>query len=115
MFQRQGDDIYLDLPITFTEAALGTKKQIPTIAKEAFLLTIPEGSQPGKMLRVKGQGFRNVHGNGLGDLIVRINIETPVNLSSSQKKLFTDLGETIVSSNSPNTKSFFEKLKSFLK
>ena len=115
VFQRDGDDVYIDLPITFTDAALGAKKEIPTLFKEAFILSIPEGSQSGKILRVKGKGFKNVHGNGTGDLLVRLNIETPVNLSSKQKKTFSELGESLSSQNSPNTKSFFEKLKSFIK
>ena len=115
VFQRDGDDVYLDLPITFSDAALGSKKEIPTLFKEAFILSIPEGSQSGKILRVKGKGFRNVHGNGTGDLLVRINVETPVNLSAKQKKAFAELGETFNSQNSPNTKSFFEKLRSFIK
>lgn len=115
VFKRDGDDIYLNLPITFQEAAIGTKKQIPTLSKEAFMLTIPEGVQSGKKLRVKGKGFPNVHGSGIGDLIVQVVIETPVNLNSKQKKLFKDLGDSLTSQNSPNTKSFFEKLKSFIR
>ena len=115
VFQREGDDVFIDLPITITEATLGVKKEIPTPYRESFLLTIPEGSGSGKLLRIKGKGFKNVHGNGSGDLIVRINVETPVNLSSKQKKLMQELGESLGSSNSPNTKSFFEKLKSCFK
>lgn len=115
MFQRDGDDVYIDLPITIAEAALGVKKEIPTPYKETFILSVPEGSSSGKLLRVKGKGFRNVHGNGTGDLIVRINVETPVNLSSKQKKLIKELGESLGSSNSPTSKSFFDKLKSFIR
>lgn len=115
VFNREGDDIYIDLPISFTDAALGTKREIPTLTKEAFLLTIPEGTASGKMLRIKGKGFRNVHGSGIGDLLVRINVETPVNLSSKQKKIMKEFGESLASTNSPNSKSFFDKLKSFIK
>ena len=115
VFKREGDDIYLDLPLTFTAAALGTKKEIPTLSKKGYMLTIPEGSQSGKILRIKGKGFRNVHGSGIGDLLVRLNIETPVNLSSKQKELLTKLQESLTSQNSPNSKSFFDKIKSFIK
>ncbi|MCH9617015.1 MAG: Chaperone protein DnaJ [Chlamydiia bacterium] len=115
VFQREGDDIYVDLPISFTDAALGAKKEIPTLTKESFLLTIPEGCATGKTLRIKGKGFHNVHGSGIGDLLVRIHVETPVNLSTKQKKLLGELGESLGSSNSPNTKSFFDKLKSFIR
>ena len=115
VFIREGDDIYVDLPITFTDAALGTKKEIPTLHKETFLLTIPEGSTSGKTLRIKGKGFRNVHGSGIGDLLVRLHVETPVHLNTKQKKLLTELGESLGSGNSPNSKSFFDKLKSFIR
>ncbi|MCH9811931.1 molecular chaperone DnaJ [bacterium] len=115
VFKREGDDIYVDLPISITDAALGTKKEIPTLQKETFLLTIPEGSASGKILRIKGKGFRNVHGSGIGDLLVRLQVETPVNLNSKQKKLLEDLSASLGSQNSPNTKTFFDKLKSFIR
>lgn len=111
MFERKGDDILLNLPISFVEAALGTKKEIPTLDKTSYLLTIPEGSQPGKILRIRGHGYPNVHGNGKGDLLIQIQIETPVNLSAEQKKLLQDFALTEKPQNSPNSKSFFEKLK----
>lgn len=115
VFKREGDDIYVDLPISITDAALGTKKEIPTLQKETFLLTIPEGSASGKVLRIKGKGFRNVHGSGIGDLLVRLQLETPINLNSKQKKLLEEFGDSLNVQNSPNTKSFFEKLKSFIR
>ncbi len=86
VFTREGDDIYVDLPISFTDAALGTKREIPTLSKDAFLLTIPEGTTSGKVLRIKGKGFRNVHGSGIGDLLVRVLVETPVHLSSKAEE-----------------------------
>jgi molecular chaperone DnaJ len=113
VFKRNGDDIVLDLPISFTDAVLGAKKDIPTIAGSTYRLTIPEGTQPGKVLRIRGQGFNNVHGSGSGDLLVRIAVEIPVNLSAEQKKLLTDFAALEKPQNSPQTKSFFEKLKSF--
>lgn len=111
MFQRKGDDIILALPISFVEAALGTKKEIPTLDKTSYLLTIPEGTQPGKILRVRGQGYPNVHGNGKGDLLIHVQVETPVHLSTEQKKLLQDFAATEKPQNSPQSKSFFEKLK----
>lgn len=115
MFQREGDDVILNLPISIVEAALGTKKEIPTLAGgSSYRITVPEGTQPGKVLRVKGQGFPNVHGNGKGDLLVNIQVETPVNLSKEQKELLTKFGELEKPQNSPKSKSFFDKLKSLI-
>ncbi|MDX8431135.1 MAG: molecular chaperone DnaJ [Candidatus Algichlamydia australiensis] len=112
-FVREGDDIILDLPITFTEATLGIKKEIPTPLDGSYLLTIPEGSQPGKVLRVRGKGVPNVHGQGSGDLLIQLHIETPVHLNSEQKELLTKFQKLEGPQNSPKKKSFFEKVKSF--
>ena len=112
-FVREGDDIILDLPITFTEAALGIKKEIPTPLDGTYLLTIPEGSQPGNILRLKGKGVPNVHGQGSGDLLIQLHIETPVSLNQEQKDLLTKFQDLEGPHNSPKKKSFFEKIKSF--
>ena len=77
-------------------------------------LTIPEGTQTGKVLRVKGEGFKNVHGHGKGDLLIHVHVETPVKLSSKQKSLLEQFQETKSESNSPERKSFLDKLKVFL-
>ena len=113
VFKREGDDVILALPVSLVEATLGTKKEIPTPLGSTYRMTIPEGTQPGKVLRVKGQGFPNVHGNGTGDLLVHVQVETPVNLSSEQKEILRSFAETEKPQNSPQTRSFFDKLKSF--
>lgn len=113
VFKREGDDIVLELPISFTDATLGCKKDIPTIGGTSYRLTIPEGTQSGKILRVKEQGFPNVHGGGKGDLRIHIKVEIPVNLSADQKRLLQEFAATEKPNNSPQTKSFFDKLKSF--
>jgi len=112
-FKRDGDDVYLDLPITFIEASIGCKKEIPTPHGEKKNITIAEGTQSEKLLRIKGAGFTNVHGQGKGDLLIRINIEIPVKLSSKQKQLLKDFEKISSSSNYPKQKSFFDKIKSF--
>jgi molecular chaperone DnaJ len=111
LFHREGDDVVLDLPITFTEATLGCKKEIPTPLGGQCKITIPEGVQPGKVLRVKGQGLPNVHGQGTGDLLVEIHVETPVDLSDEQRRLLEEFQKLETPKNSPNKKGFFEKLK----
>ena len=113
LFKRDGDDLLIELPISFTDAALGAKKEIPLLGGTSHTIVVPEGAQSGKILRVKGYGFPDVHGNAKGDLLVHLRVETPVHLSSSQKRILQEFAETEKPQNSPQTKSFFEKLKSF--
>lgn len=112
-FERDGDDVYLDLPLTITEAALGCKKDIPTPLGGSARVTISEGTQNGKVLRVRNKGFPNVHGQGHGDLLVRIHVETPVNLSGKQKDILRSFESLETPKNHPRKKSFLDKLKVF--
>ncbi|MGE5195921.1 MAG: molecular chaperone DnaJ [Anaerolineae bacterium] len=113
VFERHGDDVILEVPISFTEAALGCKKEIPSPLGESCRITIPEGTQTGKMLRVKSKGVPNVHGQGEGDLLVKITIETPVGLTEKQKELLKSFAELEGDHNSPHKRSFLDKIKSF--
>jgi len=114
-FQREGDDVLLELPITFYEAALGCKKEIPTPFGETCRTTIPEGIQSGQTLRLQNKGFPNVHGQGQGDLLLKIIVETPVKLSSAQKEMLRSFEDSETAQNFPKKKSFLEKLKVFFK
>ena len=113
IFTRDGDDLILQLPITITEAALGCKKDIPTILDGSARISIPEGTQTGKILRIRSEGMPNVHGQGRGDLLVQVQVETPVNLSSKQKELLKEFHSLEKPNNSPKKKSFAERLKVF--
>ncbi|MDJ0652295.1 MAG: molecular chaperone DnaJ [Simkaniaceae bacterium] len=114
VFIREGDDLIINLPISITEAALGCKRDLPRLlSKKPIRLTIPPGTQTGKVLHVKGEGLKNVHGHGTGDLLIHIHVETPVNLSSKQKALLEDFKATESRENSPQKKSFLDKLKIF--
>lgn len=110
-FLREGDDVYLDLPITFPEAALGCKKEVPTPLGEMSKIQIAEGTQSGKLLRISGKGFPNVHGQGKGDLMIRIFVETPVKLTEKQKELLRTFEGTESANNHPQRKSFLERMK----
>lgn len=114
VFIREGDDIYLDLPISFVEASLGMKKEIPTLLSGSYKLVIPEGTQNGKILKIKGEGFTNVHSKSKGSLLVRIHVEVPVNLNEEQKDLLRKFQQIESPSNLPKKKNFFEKIASFL-
>jgi molecular chaperone DnaJ len=112
VFAREGDDLILELPLGFAEAALGCKKEIPTLHGTARI-TIPEGTQSGKVFRVRGEGFPNVHGHGRGDLLVRVTVETPTHLNDEQKDLLRRFGDMESLSNVPKRETFMEKVKSF--
>ncbi len=111
-FERQGDDVLVELPVSFSEAALGCKKELPTPHGTSCRITIPEGTQTAKIFRVKGEGIANVHGQGKGDLLIKILVETPVGLNDKQKELLTTFGELEGSQNSPRKRTFFDKIKS---
>lgn len=113
LFEREGNDILLDLPISFTEAALGCKKEVPSLTTHTCRIVIPEGTQNGKVFRVRGEGFPNVHGQGKGDLLVRIFVETPTSLSGKQKELLEEFGKLAGPSNTPKQKGFLDKIKEF--
>lgn len=113
VFDRQGDDILVDLPIGFAEAALGCKKEIPSLFSKTCRITIPEGTQSGKTFRVRGEGFPNVHGQGKGDLLVSVIVETPTSLNSEQKRLLKEFGALENSHNLPKQESFLSKIRSF--
>jgi molecular chaperone DnaJ len=112
IFQREGDDIVIELPISFSEAALGTKKEMPTPSGSSARVTIPEGTQNGKVFRVRSKGAPNVHGGGQGDLLIQVVVETPVGLSDKQKDLLKEFAELEGTHNSPRKRSFFDKVKS---
>lgn len=113
VFQREGDDVLVELPLSFSEAALGCKKELPTPHGSSCRISISEGTQSGKVLRVKGEGAPNVHGRGGGDMLVKISVETPVSLNEKQKELLRQFGELEKEQNSPRKRSFFDKVKVF--
>ena len=113
IFEREGNDILLDLPISFSEAALGCKKEVPSVFNHSCRITIPEATQNGKTFRVKGEGFPNVHGHGRGDLLVRIFVETPTKLSERQKELLEEFAKMESPSNLPKRDGFLDKIKGF--
>lgn len=113
LFEREGNDITLDLPISFAEAALGCKKEVPSLFNHTCRITIPEGTQNGKVFRIKGEGFPNVHGHGKGDLLVRIFVETPSGLSDRQKELLQEFSDLEGPNNLPKRKGFLDKIKDF--
>ena len=93
IFEREEDDIYLELPVTVSEAALGCKKKVPTLYGD-ITLSIPAGSESGDRHRVRGKGIENVNSYRKGDMYIIIQVITPKKLSREQKKLFEQLAKT---------------------
>ncbi|MBD3878429.1 MAG: molecular chaperone DnaJ [Quinella sp. 1Q5] len=111
IFTRQGTDVYCEIPITFVQAALGAKIDAPTIDGKVEL-TIPEGTQSGEVMRIRGKGIPVLRGEDRGDEYVRIKVLTPKNLSTRQKNLLREFeDDTSDYKNNPEKKSFFDKLK----
>lgn len=111
IFQRDGDDLLCEVPVSFVQAALGAEIEIPTLEGKAEI-RIPPGTQPGTMFRLKGRGVKNVQGYGHGDLHVRVTIEVPTHMSSAQKAKLMEFAELCNGKESPIIQSFFEKAKS---
>ncbi|KAK0362002.1 hypothetical protein LTR94_021207 [Friedmanniomyces endolithicus] len=112
IFQRDGADLYMDVPVSIADAALGKEIEIPTLEGRVSL-KIPEGTQTGKMFRLRGKGVKPVRTSMQGDLLCRIVIETPVNLTARQRELLKELQETLDGDDhksSPKKKSFFDRL-----
>ena len=110
LFRRDGEDVYCDAPITFTQAVLGGEMEIPTIDGKVKY-TIPEGTQTGTTFRLRGKGIPNVNGRGRGDQFVTVHIETPRNLNREQKEALRKFSETLKENNYEERKSFFKKFK----
>jgi len=89
-FERRGDDLLIDVPVTFSQAALGVESDIPTIFGTARL-SVPAGVQAGQVLRLRGQGMPRLRANGRGDQLVRVHVWTPTELSREQRKAFEAL------------------------
>jgi len=115
IFQRDGKHLYCEVPISFVDAALGGELDVPTLDGRVKL-KIPTETQTGKLFRLRGKGVTPVRGGSVGDLMVKVIVETPVNLNSRQKELlreFADATEEGNSTHSPKKHGFFDSVKKF--
>lgn len=115
IFQRDGDDLHAELPISFATAALGGDVEVPTLEGHATV-TVPEGTQTGKTFRLRGKGVKGLRTGHMGDLYIHVSVETPVKLTEKQKKLLREFDESVRAAgdkHSPHTKSFMDRMKSF--
>ena len=117
IFQREDANLYCEVPIAFTTAALGGELEVPTLEGKVNL-KIPAGTQTHKLFRIRGKGVKPVRGGAVGDLLCRVVLETPVHLSNEQKELLERLDESLRgggSKHSPNTHSWLDGVKKFFK
>ncbi|WP_417662884.1 molecular chaperone DnaJ [Pseudomonas sp.] len=114
IFQRDGKHLYCEVPISFADAALGGELEVPTLDGRVKL-KIPEGTQTGKLFRLRGKGVAPVRGGGAGDLMCRVAVETPVHLDRRQRELLEEFRKSIDgdSSHSPKANGWFEGVKRF--
>ena len=110
IFTREGQDVYVEIPVSFTQAALGDTLRVPTIDGRVEY-KMPEGTQPGTVFRMKGKGIQNVSGRGRGDQYVRVSIEVPRGLSDKQKHLLREFEEMATDENQSKRKGFWDKVK----
>ncbi len=112
IFKRDGGDLYCEVPISFPDAALGCELEVPTLEGKVKL-KVPEGTQTGKVFRLRGKGVKPVRAYDVGDMLCRVVVETPVHLNSKQKELLRDFQASLDGNDkqSPNKKTFFDGLK----
>lgn len=110
IFERHENDLHCTIPITIAQAALGDEIRVPTL-EGPHNLTIPEGTQSGTELKIRGKGVPEVQGRGRGDLIVHVDVKIPSKLTREQKRLFEELATTLPVNNEPHEKGLFAKVK----
>ena len=114
IFYREADDLYCDVPIPFSVAALGGEIDVPTLEGKAFV-KVPAGTQSAQMFKLRGKGITNVNGRSHGDLFARLIVEVPSRLNSEQRRKLEEFAALCGEENTPMRKSFFDRAKEFFK
>jgi molecular chaperone DnaJ len=110
LFTRKGDDLWLEIPLTFDQAALGTTITVPTL-NEKVQYKVPPGTQPDTVFRLKGKGVKHLRGNRYGHLFVKVKLEVPTKLSAEQKKALKELASKVGPEAYTRRKSFMDAVK----
>jgi len=109
-FEREGNDLHCVIPISFAQAALGTEIQVPTLEGE-HTLKVPDGTQSGTTMRIKGKGVPVLNGHGKGDLFVEVRVQTPGKLNKRQRELLQELEGMTRVENKPQRRTLLGKVK----
>ncbi|RIV25860.1 molecular chaperone DnaJ [Alicyclobacillaceae bacterium I2511] len=110
LFEREGDNVYVDLPITFVQAALGDEVEVPTLDGQVKL-RIPEGTQTGTSFRLRGKGIVRLGSTVRGDQHVRVHVITPTRLTDRQREVLRELGKELGMTPSEQSRTFIERMK----
>ena len=111
LFERDGENLHLELPISVYQAMLGARRSIPTVLGEELEIEVPAGAQPGELIRVAGQGMPHVNGRRCGDLFVHLRVVVPKKLNSEQRRLIQELAELGGGFEPETDRGFFERLR----
>jgi molecular chaperone DnaJ len=114
IFQREDDNLYCEVPIPFTVAALGGEVAVPTLEGKAHI-KVPTATQSGQMFKLRGKGIVNVNGRSRGDLLARLIVEVPTRLDNVQRQKLEEFAALCDEENTPMRKSFFERAKEFFR
>ena len=114
VFERRGDDVWCEMPITFAQATLGDEVTVPTLDGKVKY-AIHEGTQPNDIFKLKGKGIPHLNGRGRGDQYVKVTVEVPRNLNNKQKELIKQLKDITSDKHYQKRKSFMDKIKDLFK
>lgn len=114
LYQRDGQDVLLEMPVSFVQATLGATLTVPTLHGKVQY-DLPEGTQSGTVFRLRGSGIPSVNGKGKGDQYVKVNVEIPKNLSDAQKDILRRFEDSVGDSHYEDKKGFFQKMKDLFK
>lgn len=113
-FERDGYDVYCEVPINIVQAALGAEVEVPTLDGKV-VMKVPEGTQPGRVMRLRGKGIPKLRGEGRGDQMVRVKVVVPTKLTERQKKALQNFADVAKDNINPEEKGFMDKIKDLFK
>ena len=113
-FERDGNDVYCEVPINIVQASLGAEVEVPTLDGKV-VMKVPEGTQPGRVMRLRGKGIPRLRGTGRGDQLVRIKVVVPTKLTERQKAVLRNFADVAKDNINPEEKSFLNKIKDLFK
>jgi len=113
LFVRDGMHLICEVPISFSQAALGAEIEVPTLQGKE-MVTIPAGAPHGRQISLRGKGMPDVHGRGRGDLVIQVALEPPKKLTKRQEELYRELADIENKHVSPQRKGFLDKVKDWL-
>ncbi len=114
IFERHESDLFCEVPISYAAAALGGEVEVPTLSGK-IMMKIPAGTQTGKIFRLRGKGVAHLHDRGIGDELVKIQVEVPTELNAEQKRLLKEFSRVSGENTGPLSRTFVEKMRSVFK